>query len=362
MAPVLATLIILAGLSFFLWTISYRIRPLLFARKDVRGDDPATRTEKLFLYGFGQKRMPSKPERPAGAAHIWIFVAFLVAQLGTLTSFGLAYDPGFHLPLLTHESALGQDYLFVKDLIDLLGTAGCAVFFWYRLIQKKERMTLSWEGVFILCMILGVLWTDVVIDAAMVSKIGAEAPWYLPVSGLVAGLITAQNAPAIMTAFVLVHITIVLTFLNFLPLGKHFHIITGLPTVFFQRLAPQGQLSKLDLENSEKFGVAKLTDLSWKEVLDTYSCTECGRCQTYCPTYETGKPLTHKEVNRAIRHHAQQVAASMPLPLLQIARSLNRIPSTDTAAALQLPAEMIEKLPPLVRDGGVLPDETIWAC
>src|SRR3954465_14492940 len=65
MAPVLATLIILAGLGLFAWIISYRVRPLLFARRDVRWDDPGTRTEKLLLYGFGQKRMPSKPERPA---------------------------------------------------------------------------------------------------------------------------------------------------------------------------------------------------------------------------------------------------------------------------------------------------------
>ena len=146
--------------------ISYRVRPLLFARKDVRWDDPGTRTEKLLLYGIGQGRMPTKPERPAGAAHVWNLVAFLVAQLGTLTSFGLAYDPKFHLPFLTHESALGQGYLFVKDLVDLLGAAGCAVFLYFRLVEKKERMTLSWEGVFILCMILRVLWSDVLIDAA----------------------------------------------------------------------------------------------------------------------------------------------------------------------------------------------------
>src|SRR5438552_9396610 len=365
MAPALATLIIVAGLSLFAWIVSYRVRPLLFARKDVRWDEPATRTEKLLLYGFGQKRMPARPERPAGAAHIWIFVAFIVAQLGTLTSFGLAYDAGFHLPFLAHESRFGQVYLYVKDIIDLLGTAGCAVFLYYRLVQKKERMTLSWEGVFILCMILGVLWSDVLIDAAMLARSAGEVPCYLPVSGRVAQLflygMTPQAATKVLTTGLLVHIAIVMAFLNFLPLGKHFHIITGLPTVFFQRLTPQGQLSKLDLENSEKFGVAKLTDLSWKEVLDTYSCTECGRCQTYCPTYETGKPLTHKEVNRAIRHHAQQMASRMPLPLLQIARSLNRI-GEDTAAPLQLPAEMIEKLPPLVGEGGVLPDETIWAC
>jgi Fe-S oxidoreductase len=383
MAPVLATLLIVAGLSVFAWVLSFRIRPLLFARPDVRWDDAPTRTEKLLLYGFGQKRMPSKPEWPAGAAHIWIFVAFIVAQLGTLTSFGLAYDPAFHLPFLAHESRVGQVYLYVKDLIDLLGTAGCAVFLYYRLVQKKERMTLSWEGVFILCMILGVLWSDVLIDAAMLARSAGEVPWYLPVSGKVAQWflygMPPRTATHVMTVGVLLHIAIVMAFLNFLPLGKHFHIITGLPTVFFQRLTPQGQLSKLDLENSEKFGVARLTDLSWKEILDTYSCTECGRCQTYCPTYDTGKPLTHKEMNRAIRHHAQQMAERMPLPLAQLARKLNRIPPVAgdghahadpptgsegafAQSSLQLPAALMEEMPPLVGDGGVIPDETVWAC
>ena len=377
MAPILATLIIAAGLALFFWTMSYRIRPLLFARKEVRWDDPLTRTEKLIEYGFGQKRMPAKPERAAGMAHIWIFVAFLVAQLGTLTSFGLAYDPAFHLPFLAHDTRLGQGYLFTKDVIDILGTLGCAVFLYFRVVAKKERMTLSWEGVFILFMIIGVLWTDVLIDAAALAKSAGEVPWYLPVSGRVAEWflygMSPRSAANAMTFGVLLHIAIVMSFLNFLPMGKHFHIITGLPTVYFQRLAPMGQLSKLDLENSESFGVSKLTDLSWKEVLDTYSCTECGRCQTYCPTYDTGKPLTHKEMNRAIRHHAQQAAASMPLPLQALLTRMNRVPASSNGhdghdgasagAGLQLPPDLAEKLPPLVGDaGGVLPDETIWAC
>jgi Fe-S oxidoreductase len=390
MAPILATVIIAAGLVLFLWTISYRVRPLLFSRKDVRWDDPLARTEKLIEYGFGQKRMPAKPERAAGMAHIWIFVAFIVAQLGTLTSFGLAYDPSFHLPFLAHEGRLGQGYLFAKDVIDVLGTLGCAVFLYFRLVAKKERMTLSWEGVFILFMIIGVLWSDVLIDAAALAKSAGEVPWYLPVSGKVAQWFLYGMSPGAatnaMTVGVLLHIAIVMAFLNFLPMGKHFHIITGLPTVYFQRLTPMGQLSKLDLENATSFGTAKLTDLSWKEILDTYSCTECGRCQTYCPTYDTGKPLTHKEVNRAIRHHAQQAAASMPLPLGALLSRMNRIapmsnghggheptgasqntdPATGSEGAFasgpQLPPELIEKLPPLVGEGGVLPDETIWAC
>jgi len=375
MAPVAAAIIILAGLALFAWTLSVRLRPLLFASPDVRWDDPGARTEKALLFGMGQKRMPQKPERAAGMAHIWIFAAFLVAQLGTLTSFGLAFDERFTLPIFNASHRVGQAYLFAKDLIDVAGTLAVGAFLNYRLIQKKERLTHSWEGTFILCMILGVLWSDILIDAAGLAQSGLR-PWYFPVSGVVAGLF--ENWPGerllqLEAAGVVGHIIIVMAFLNFLPLGKHFHILTGIPNVFFQRLTPMGQLSTPDLEHSEKFGVAKLLDLSWKQILDTYSCTECGRCQTYCPTYETGKPLTHKEVNRAIRHHAESAAREMPLPLGAIFSRLNRIPAVPgpdhhhgnghaAGASMQLAAEAVDKLPPLVGEGGVLPDETVWAC
>ena len=132
MQPVAASFIILAGLATFVWIISSRVRPLLFARKDVRWDAPAERMEKLFLFGLGQKRMPTKPEWIAGAAHMAIFAAFLVAQLGTLTSFGLAFDRDFTLPVLNEKHLLGQLYLFGKDSIDVLGTLGVGVFLYYR--------------------------------------------------------------------------------------------------------------------------------------------------------------------------------------------------------------------------------------
>src|SRR2546427_12482085 len=112
-------------------------------------------------------------------------------------------------------------------------------------------------------------------DAALLAKSAGEVPWYLPVSGKFATWflygMSPQAATNTTTAGVLLPIAIVMSFLNFLPLGKHFHIITGLPTLFFPRLTPMGQLSKLDLENSEKFGGAEPTDPSWKEKLDTHS-------------------------------------------------------------------------------------------
>jgi Fe-S oxidoreductase len=143
----------------------------------------------------------------------------------------------------------------------------------------------------------------------------------------------------------LLHLALILVFLNVLPFGKHFHIITALPNVLFTRLPPTGALRKLDLEAEDaSFGTATVKDLSWKEGWDTYSCTECGRCQTHCPTYVTGKPLSHKEVNITLRHHLQAKAAD----LVALARAT---PEQKEAA--------LAKLPPI---GEVIPAETFWAC
>ena len=84
---------------------------------------------------------------------------------------------------------------------------------------------------------------------------------------------------------------LILAFLNYLPYSKHFHIITSVPNVFFMKLDPMGRLGTPDLEASERFGVSRVEDLSWKSMLDGYTCTECGRCRVVCPTALTGKPL-----------------------------------------------------------------------
>jgi Fe-S oxidoreductase len=141
------------------------------------------------------------------------------------------------------------------------------------------------------------------------------------------------------------HLVLILVFLNVLPYGKHFHIITGLPNVLFARLEPRAALRKLDLEAEDaSFGTATVKDLSWKEGWDTYSCTECGRCQTHCPTYVTGKPLSHKEVNIALRHHLWEKAEDLV--------ALAKAKPEEREAALG-------KLPPI---GEVIPPETFWAC
>ena len=92
------------------------------------------------------------------------------------------------------------------------------------------------------------------------------------------------------------HNLAVLFMLNLLPLSKHFHIITGLPNTFFRKLEPLGALSKMDLENGTTFGTSHIDQFTWKQVLDMYTCTECGRCSSNCPATLTGKPLAPRQL------------------------------------------------------------------
>ena len=86
---------------------------------------------------------------------------------------------------------------------------------------------------------------------------------------------------------------IVAFFANYIPQGKHLHLIGAMPNIFFRKLEPVGAAYPVDMEDetAESFGVGRVEELHWKQLLDTYACTECGRCEHYCPAYNTGKPL-----------------------------------------------------------------------
>ncbi len=99
-----------------------------------------------------------------------------------------------------------------------------------------------------------------------------------------------------------VHNLVVLTFMNLLPLSKHFHVVTSIPNVFFSKLEPAGALSKQDLESEDAiYGTSQMRHFNWKQVLDMYSCTECGRCASQCPATATGKPLAPRQLMLDLR-------------------------------------------------------------
>ena len=352
MSPLLTALILVAAGAFFAFTMLRRVAPLFAMRRVERLDRAGERLAGLLRFGFGQKRMVDPEEFRPGLMHVVIFAAFLVLALRTITLFGMGFAEGFHLPLLAPGSPLGRAYGFLKDVMVLAALVAAVGFLWRRLVTKPDRITLSWEGNLILGFIIGLMVTDMMFDGAGMIALREPASWWAP-AGSIAGAVyqglglSAGAIHGLGAAGFWLHLVIIVTFGNFLPYGKHFHIITGLPNVYLRALPPgSSALRKLDLESeAASYGTQNVKDLSWKEGLDAYTCTECGRCQTHCPTYVTGKPLSHKEVNRAIKHHLIDEAPA----LTTLWRSHD--PAAKEAAAAALPAIST-----------VVPPDTFWAC
>ena len=248
MNAIIMTILIIVGMSTFAAIVTPRVKLLLRASKGDRFGQWGERFRLMLRYAAFQYKMPRDPV--AGIAHIFIYAGFMVLALRTLTLFIRAYAPSFEIP-----GMLGDLYSLLKDIIWILVLSGVIYGLWRRLGPKETRVGRSWEGVFVLFMILMLGITDIVYDGVGVS-LGSHAglPWN-PLGHLFFNLAGSSSKSALESAGVAaywIHCVLILGFLNFLPLGKHFHVLTSFFNVFFSHLKPRGYLAPTDLEKAEK--------------------------------------------------------------------------------------------------------------
>ena len=310
MNPYVMTLLLVGAWGVFGWQMYRRIRLMRLGPSENRFDQIGERLKRTWEYAFAQKRM--RRYWWAGIAHSFIFTGFVVLLLRSLILFGRGYAEDFAFwGLFAHGAVLGDGYSFIKDVFIVLVIVATCVFIYYRVIKKLGRMTLSFEGLLILMIIESMMFGDLLYDGAARAKSEAGFSWAEP-AGSVVGVIlqgtdgTTLNVLAHIGFWV--HVSLVLLFLNLLPISKHFHIITAIPNVFAQSLAPRGCLPNVEdiegkIEREETLGTARIDQLSWKGVLDLYTCTECGRCTDQCPASNTGKLLSPKQLTLDLRDY-----------------------------------------------------------
>ncbi len=264
----------------------YRLYSYLRIGKNENRIDHLLKRIQVFLIGvIGQKKM-FKDFIP-GLAHALVFWGFLVITLGTIELIINGIVPSlFHLPLVIRVL---QDAFYVFVLVSIL------FFFFRRLVLKPKRLEVlsrhsAWDAYLILSLI-GILMISGLLIAHSPSKIVSEISWW-------------------------VHFLTVLAFFCYLPFSKHLHVIAAAPNIFFSTLTPRGRLKKLNLtdETQTTFGAGELKDFTWKQLLDTYACTECGRCNEFCPTYTTQKPLKPRSLIVDLRHHLEKTGAALRHP------------------------------------------------
>jgi Fe-S oxidoreductase len=333
--------LLLFSLGTFAYLIEARFALLRAGKPSARFDRWGERWAGVLTQFLGQRRILSPGYLGAGLMHAFIFWGFLAVALNSIHFVGGGFVEGFHLPLFGPGSWAGRAYVVLRDVFEVAVVAMVLVAGYRRIVVRPARLTPSWDAALILTMIGTLMVTDLAMAGAETAAHGAANGYPSPAGRALAPLFSAIGAPASLALHGVawwLHLTTLLGFLCYLPISKHFHVVTSLPSILFRRL-DTGSLPMIDLENSEQFGVTGFADLRWKDILDVYSCTECGRCQAACPAYATGKPLNPKKINEDMRD------AMMPsLPFL-----LGRKPLAPGQSLPVLPSQTIA-------------DDVLWSC
>ncbi len=260
-----------------------------------------------------------------GAAHLFVMYAFLILASVYVEAYGALFDPKFAIPLIGHWALLG----FLQDFIAVMCVAGLVVFALIRFKQSPERLgrksrfkgSHTGGAWLVLFMIFNVIWTMLLFRGAAAAtgnlpyKSGAFAS--IGIGKILDGL--SHDALEVVEHIgLLLHIGVMLVFLVIVLNSKHLHIFIAPLNVMFKRtpvalgaaLPMMAGGKPLDFENLDDMdedaamGIGKIEDFSWKGMLDMASCTECGRCQSQCPAWNTEKPLSPKMLIMNLRDHA----------------------------------------------------------
>jgi Fe-S oxidoreductase len=267
-----------------------------------RFDDVPARIRNEAEIVLGQRKLLQR--LVPGLIHAAIFWGFLVLFPTILIAMIGAVDRDSTLPWLGHQGW----FAFLVDLFAVLVLAGVIGAVLIRKVQRPARFEGSHlgEADLILALIAGIVTTLLLWHATRIALGLNEWPaGSSPVSDGLSNLFGDGGATrALERVFVWAHVLIILTFLAYLPHSKHLHIATAAVNVFFTRTRARGRLEPLRFDGPEeemRFGAGTVADLTWKQTLDTFSCTECGRCQDVCPAWTTGKELSPKLLIMALR-------------------------------------------------------------
>src|SRR6266853_4852773 len=284
--------LIAVALVLFAQRAIFLLRLMLAGKPAARWDKVPQRLVAVLVYVFGQARLLQNDFWP-GLMHATIFWGFVVLTLGTVEFFGQAVTESFFLPLMSDTAP----YLILEDVFSVLVILAVGYAMFRRLVTRPRRLNLSTEANVILLLILGLMVTDLVADAGRIVLAPAASDHWQFAGQAIARVLAALPPAAVTVIFHAawwLHAATLLGFLVLLPYSKHLHILVSPLNVFFSSLEPKGQARNVDLENSETFGVGSLADLAWKDLFDTYNCTECGRCTSRCPANMSGKELDPK--------------------------------------------------------------------
>ncbi|HXG57677.1 MAG TPA: (Fe-S)-binding protein [Thermoanaerobaculia bacterium] len=303
---VLFALIPLTGIGCFTWIMVRRAAPLLRGAPDPRLDHIPQRILLVLKYWLAQWRQPRY--FLAGVLHIVVFFGFLILAARSIQLVVLPFAPEFDLP---HWYGIVKDIAASAVLVAVVILAVRRAFFKPARYAVPERYGKDHtpEALLVLGLIATLMVSEGLFEASAPGAhvTFATLPWLFrqALAGSGERLLGGVNLAAYT-----VHDLTFFFFLCFLPFGKHFHVITSLPNVFFMRLRKGSVkpvvhgMTDAQLDSLQSFGVKKFEDFTWKQMLDFYSCVDCGRCSDRCPANRVKRPLSPRFISIKARDHA----------------------------------------------------------
>jgi Fe-S oxidoreductase len=344
-SQIIFTSLLIASLAVFAWGCWKRLSLISLGRQEDRFDNFGTRFVEMLTFAFAQKRVLAKP---FGINHVVIFWSFIILLIAN-TEFILNGLFPHTIKLIKLPFELYVPLAFMIDVASLLALAAVSVAAVRRMVSPPYPEARTPEAFFILGLIGTLMLASFGINAAELATIMVKsnsdpvsflstAGRMMPVAAQIAGLLPLAHLEVIHAAAWWVHAVALFAFMCYLPNSKHMHILTAIPNCFFRRLEKPNTQPREEFVTGNAFGVASVERYSWKDLLDSFSCTECGRCQKVCPASITGKPLNPRAVVHDIK-----------VNLLENGSALKRGGKPGT---------------PLIGDGGEgsVSEESIWGC
>lgn len=387
------------GLSMTTVVLLFAARRVLWLYKLTMSGQPANgRTNELgtriwtqITEVFGQRKLLqwSLP----GLTHLFTMWGFFILLTVYIEAYGVLFQPNFHLPIIGRWNTIG----FLQDFFALAVLTSTIAFAIIRMRSKpkeygrKSRFYGSHTGGawLILLMIFNVIWTYAVFRGASVDALGDEFPYGSGAffSQAIAAMLhpLGQGANQIIeTVALLLHIGVMLAFLLIVLHSKHLHIFLAPINVTFKRL-PDGLGPLMPMESGGEpidfedpsedavFGCGKIEDFTWKAMLDFATCTECGRCQSQCPAWNTGKPLSPKLVIMDLRDHwmakapyilGEKTAETLEGLNLETTKDKGRhVPESGFGRVPgHGPEQATRPLVGTAEQGGVIDPDVLWSC
>jgi heterodisulfide reductase subunit C len=319
-------------------------RNIMLGRPESLTDQQGKRLRNMLLLAFGQKKMFKNPF--VAILHLFIYLGFIIINVeileiiadGILGSHRLFFPfmPDLYPYLINTFEILALSVIIVclvflarRNLVHVARLASSDLKGW----PSKDANIILIVEIILMLLFLNMNAADALLQDLKVGHYATNQTGRFVISKYFIPLISGFSIKGLILIERIcwwLHILGILIFLNYLPWSKHLHIILAFPNAFYARLIPQGKMQNMpavqneviyafqpelapvaDHPQQQKFGAKDIQDLSWKNILDAYSCTECGRCSTECPANQTGKLLSPRTIMMKTRDRTEEIGKNI---------------------------------------------------